>query len=587
MGTIAPIVSDKTGGEEEPMRNLIRSIPAVLCLLALFACAPEPVEAPGGQAAPSLVLPEGAEAAAQAIDTATLSEIVDYLSDDRLGGRGPASEGDVMARRYMIEYLEKLGFEPGAGGDSWEQPIGIVGLTSDMPETWVFEKDGETMDFAWWEEYVGTSGVQQEHVAVNNAEVVFVGYGIQAPEEDWDDFKGVDVTGKILLMLNNDPDWDPDLFAGTKRLYYGRWTYKYESAARQGAAGAIIIHTEPSAGYGFQVVQAGWSGEQFELPAGDEPRIPLAAWMSEGAAAKLTAFAGRPLPELVESARSRDFQPVSLGVTTSLEFDVKVNLASETANVAALLPGSDPILKNEVVVYTAHHDHLGIGKPDDSGDEIYNGARDNASGVATIMAIGKAFAALPERPKRSILILPVGAEEQGLLGSLYYARNPTVHPGNIAANINLDSANIFGRSKDVAVIGRGKSELEDLLEQAAALQDREVVDEPFPDKGYYYRSDQFNFAKIGVPALYFKAGTDFRGREPGWGKQVEDQWRDERYHQPSDHVFELWDYEGMAEDARLGFYVGLSVANADVVPGWKPGDEFEAVRLEALAAAGH
>ncbi len=571
------------------MRNPFAAILvlSLIGLLSLSACAPESVQAPGDRVAPRLVLPDGAEAAAEAIDGETLSAIVNYLADDKLAGRGPSTEGDLATRQYIVDYLKELGFEPGGEDGSWEQPIGIVGLTSEMPETWTFRKGEESLGFAWWDEYIGASGVQEESVRVQDAEVVFVGYGIQAPEEDWDDYKGADLQGKILLMLNNDPDWDPDSFAGTRRLYYGRWTYKYDSAARQGAAGAIIIHTTPSAGYPFQVVQTSWTGQQFELPAGDEPRVPLAAWMSEDAAAKLVSFGGHDLAELTASARSRDFQPVALGVSTSMEFQVQVSRGSETANVAALLPGRDPVLRDQVVIYTAHHDHLGTGEPDDSGDVIYNGARDNASGVASIMAVGKAFAALPQRPRRSILLLSVGAEEQGLLGSLYYSRHPTVHPGNIAANINIDSANIFGRSKDVAVIGRGKSELEGLLEGAAAMQDRVVVDEPFPDKGYYYRSDQFNFAKIGVPALYFKAGTDFRGHEAEWGKQMEDGWRGTRYHQPSDQVYDAWDYEGMAEDARLAFYVGLSVAEADELPGWMPGDEFEAVRKEALAEAGH
>ncbi|NIM63319.1 MAG: M28 family peptidase [Acidobacteria bacterium] len=248
-----------------------------------------------------------------------------------------------------------------------------------------------------------------------------------------------------------------------------------------------------------------------------------------------------------------------------------------------LIPGGDPEVADELVVYTAHHDHMGVAKPDEDGDAVYNGARDNASGCATIMSVAKAFATLPAPARRSILILLVGAEEQGLLGSKWYAQNPTVHPGKIAANINIDSAAIFGRARDVAVIGKGKSRLEDLLVQAAAMQDRIVVDEPFPDKGYYYRSDQFNFAKIGVPALYFKAGTDSVEHGDAWGREIEDRWRAERYHQPGDEIYDEWDFGGMVEDARLAFWVGLHVANADEPPGWMPGDEFEAVRERALA----
>jgi Zn-dependent M28 family amino/carboxypeptidase len=571
--------------ELRPARSARRAAPAaiaVLCLL-LASCAGQPDEAP---ASGGLALPTGADAAAKSIDQETLSAVVNALAADSFGGRGPDTDGDRMTRQYIIDYLTELGYEPGGADGSWEQTIDIIGITSSMPKTWTFRNGGQVVDFAWWDDYIAASGVQQDSVSIDDAEIVFVGYGIEAPEESWDDFKGVDVKGKILLMLNNDPDWDPEMFGGTKRLYYGRWTYKYESAARHGAAGAIIVHTTPSAGYRFQVVQTSWTGEQFELPAGDEPRIGLAGWLSEEAAARLVAFGGNDLADLTEQARSRDFRPVPLGVTTSIRFANQINQQSTTANVLGLLPGSDPALKDQAVVYTAHHDHLGTGEPDDSGDTIYNGARDNASGVASVLAVARAFTMLPERPRRSILILPVAVEEQGLLGSLYYAQNPSVHPGHIAANVNIDSANIFGRAKDVAVVGRGKSSLEDLLVEAAKMQDRVVVDEPFPDKGYYYRSDQFNFAKIGVPALYFKAGTDFRGHPPAWGKEMEDDWRDTRYHQPSDQVYEAWDYAGMVEDAQLAFYVGLSVAQADEVPAWKPGDEFEATRKAAIAQAG-
>jgi Zn-dependent M28 family amino/carboxypeptidase len=553
---------------------------ALLAALLGAACGTPPGSPDGG-----LALPAGARDAAGAIDEATLSSIVAALSDDALGGRGPATDGDRKTREYLIGYLAALGYEPGGPAGSWEQPIDVVGITSHMPETWSFRGTGGTIGFAWWDDYIASSGVQEESVAIDGAEVVFVGYGIVAPEEGWDDIKGADLRGKVLLMLNNDPDWSEDLFAGEKRLYYGRWTYKYESAARHGAAGAIIIHTTPSAGYPFQVVQSSWTGEQFELPAGDEPRLRLNGWMTEEAAARLASFAGRDLAGLVESARSRDFRPLPLGVTTSIAFTTTLDRGSRTANVLGLLRGRDPDLSDEVVVYTAHHDHLGTGKADGTGDAVYNGARDNASGVATILGVARAFAALPERPRRSILILPVAAEEQGLLGSRYYSRHPTVHPGKIAANINIDSASIFGRTRDVAVIGRGKSGLEDLLERAAAMQGRVVVDEPFPDKGYYYRSDQFNFAKIGAPALYFKEGTDFLGRPPGWGRRMEDAWRETRYHQPSDEVYEDWSFAGMAEDAVLAFWVGLSVAEADEPPGWKPGDEFEAIRRQALADA--
>jgi Zn-dependent M28 family amino/carboxypeptidase len=559
---------------------------SILSLLCVLACGPSgDGDASGSRdsaaSAPRFQLPAGAEDAAKAIDTATLLAVIETLSADEFGGRGPSTEGDQRTRDYIAGFLRDLGYEPGAPGTVWDQELGLVGITSHMPKTLTVRASSEQLDLAWWDDYIAASGVQEESVSIDDAEIVFVGYGITAPEESWDDYKGADLDGKILLMLNNDPEWDPSMFAGERRLYYGRWTYKYDSAARQGAVGAIIIHTTPSAGYPFQVVQTSWTGEQFELPAEDEPRVRLAGWVTEGAARRLVALAGHDLDALVASARTREFRPVELGISTSVRFENTVNRGSKSGNVAGLLRGSDPELSKEIIVYTAHHDHLGTGEPDDDGDRIYNGARDNASGVAAVLAAAKAFAALPERPRRSILILAVGAEEQGLLGSKYFAAHPTVHAGHIAGNINLDSPNVFGRTSDVAVIGRGKSNLEDLLEAAARMQDRVVVDEPFPDKGYYYRSDQFNFAKIGVPALYFKAGTSFRGRAAGWGVEIEDAWRAERYHQPSDEIYDAWDLEGLVEDARLAFYVGLAAANNDQPPAWRAGDEFQAIREKA------
>jgi len=530
----------------------------------------------------TLLLPAGADEAAEAIDETTLRSIVEALSADEMAGRGPATEGDRAARKYLSDFLAGVGAQPGASDGSWEQPLGLVSVTASMPETWSFHAAAGSVDLAWWDEYVASSGVQEETVSVEDAELVFVGYGITAPEENWDDYKGADLTGKVLVMLNNDPDWDPALFAGTRRLYYGRWTYKYESAARQGAAGAIIIHTTPSAGYGFTVVQNGWSGPQFQLPAQDGAKIAFEGWVTEDAARRLLAFGGNDLDELVAQARTREFEPVPLGITTSLTFNNEVDRNSLSANVLGLIPGSDPEVAGELVIYTAHHDHLGVAKPDEDGDAIYNGARDNASGCAAILSVAKAFDALPEPPRRSILFLLVGAEEQGLLGSKLYAEDPTVHPGRIAANINIDSAAIFGAARDVAVVGAGKSELEDLLVQAAAKQNRVVVDEPFPDKGYYYRSDQFNFAKIGVPALYFKAGTDSVEHGSEWGREIEDHWRAEHYHQPSDEIYGEWDFGGMIEDARLAFWVGLHVANTNRLPEWKPGDEFERIRHQML-----
>lgn len=524
-----------------------------------------------------------AERASEEITADLMRRHIVELSDDSYEGRGPGTRGDVAARDYLIKELGAIGLQPGAADGSWQQRFELVGVNTGQPDEWTFRKDDRELTLKQWDQFIVSSGVQEERVEVEKAELVFVGYGIQAPEYDWDDFKGQDLKGKIFVMLNNDPSWDPELFAGETRLWYGRWDYKYLSAARQGAVGAIIIHTSPSAGYPFQVVQTSWTGEQFELPAGDEPRTKIEAWVTEDSARELIEMAGFDLAELQTAADNRDFQPVSLGIETSIGMDVTLNRVA-TANVLGLIPGRDPQLKNEAVIYTAHHDHLGIGTPNDEGDTIYNGALDNASGLAQLIAIAKAIKALPEAPRRSILFAFVGAEEQGLLGSLYYAENPTFAPGNIAANLNYDGGNIWGHTHDVTFIGLGKSSIDAIVEAIADEQGRVVKPDQFADRGYFYRSDQFSFAKIGVPAMYLDTGTEFVDRPAEWGKEQVNHWTDVHYHQPSDEYDDSWNFDGMIEDAVLGFWTGLAIANADDMPEWNPGDEFEAARQEALRA---
>jgi hypothetical protein len=472
-----------------------------------------------------------AESASRQIEGEYMRGIIKEISDDRYEGRGPGSRGDEAARKYLVERMVELGLDPGAEDGGWEQPFDLVGVNATQPETWTFAGHDRSMTLKQWDQFIAGSGVQEDRAEISEAEVVFVGYGIQSREYDWDDYKGVDLNGKVLLMMNNDPDWDPDLFAGETRLWYGRWDYKYLSAARQGAAGAIIIHTSPSAGYPFQVVQTSWTGVQFELPAGDEPRSQINAWITEESARDLVAMAGLNLEELREAAYNRDFEPVPLGITTSIAMDIAIDRV-QSANILGLIPGNDPVLKGEVVVYTAHHDHLGIGTPNEDGDAIYNGAFDNATGVAQVLAIAKALKALPQAPRRSVLINLVGAEEQGLLGSEYYAANPTFEPGKIAANINYDGGNIWGHTHDVTFIGLGKSTIDEIAKMIAEEQGRVVVN----------------------------------------------------YHQPSDEYDPSWTFEGMVDDALLGFWTGLAIANADKKPTWNPGDEFEAARLEALKA---
>lgn len=561
------------------------SLLTALSLVLLAACGKSETPPASASQEAQQSTASGDSAAVQASSQITadyMRAIVVEIADDKYEGRGPGSRGDTAARKYLAEQLQDMGILPGAADGSWEQPFDLLGLTAEQPDEWVFGKDGNALTLKQWDEFIVSSGVQSEKATVKDAEVVFVGYGIQAPEYDWDDYKGQDLAGKVVLIMNNDPDWDPDLFAGETRLWYGRWDYKYLTAALQGAAAAIIIHTSPSAGYPFQVVQTSWTGEQFELPAGDEPRSQVLAWVTEDAARKLVELAGLDLDTLREAADNRDFEPVPLGITTSIEMDVSINRV-QTANVLGLIPGSDPVLKDEVVIYTAHHDHLGIGIPNEAGDAIYNGAMDNATGVAQVMAMARAIKALPEAPRRSVLIALVGAEEQGLLGSKFYAANPTFAPGKITANLNFDGGNIWGHTHDVTYVGLGKSSIDEIMTAIATEQGRVVKPDQFADRGYFYRSDQFSFAKIGVPAMYIETGTDFVDRPEGWGKEQINHYTDVNYHQPSDEYDDSWNFDGMISDALLGYWTGLAIANADTMQTWNKGDEFEAERLKALS----
>jgi Zn-dependent M28 family amino/carboxypeptidase len=420
-------------------------------------------------------------------------------------------------------------------------------------------------------------GTQAASAELRDAEVVFVGYGITAPEQGWDDFKDVDVRGKVLLVMNNDPESDPSLFAGKTRLYYGRWSYKYEEAARRGARAAIIIHTDASAGYPWQVVETSWAGERFELPQGDEPRLQVKLWATEDATRRMVRAGGRDLDELRRQAERRDFRPVPLGVKMSLRIESAVRRL-ETGNVLAVLPGTGA-LAGEMVVVTAHHDHLGM-----RGGAIYNGAVDNASGVAGMLALAEALGR-GARPRRSILFAAVGVEESGLLGSAYLAANPPVPAGRLAACFNLDGMNVLGRTRDVQVLGLGKSDLDDVLGPLIRAQGRRMVPDLQPDRGYFYRSDQFNFAKIGVPSVAVGRGLDYVGREPGWGEARVAEYIAKRYHQPSDVIDDSWNLEGAVDDLRLVAAAILRVADAARAPSWRPGDEFEEARRRALGQA--
>lgn len=520
------------------------------------------------------------------ITQGTLEAHVAFLADDALEGRGPATRGDQLAQRYIASAFGAMGLVPAQGMKGWFQPVELVGVHGHPDALRAVGPGGKAASFRFKDELIAVSGHQLAESKLDGAEVVFAGYGIVAPEFQWDDFKGTDLKGKVLLVMNNDPEGDPALFAGKARLWYGRWDYKYEMAARLGAAGCIIIHTTPSAGYPWQVVQTSWTGEQFDLPAQEgEPSLQVRAWLTEDAAKALASLGGQDLDGLRKAAQARDFKPVPLGVKVSAAFSNAVQ-RKLTANVLGLLPGSDPRLKDEWVVVTAHHDHLGKKADARPGeDAIYNGAVDNAAGVAAMLSIAQALAALPTPPKRSVLFASVAAEEQGLLGSQYLVANPPIPTARMAADINIDGANIWGRTRDLSVVGLGKSTLDGLIRLLAAKQGRVVKPDQLSDRGFFYRSDQFNFAKAGVPSAYFASGTDYVGRPEGWGKQQREQWEGKHYHQPSDQLSQGWDLSGAVDDARLYFQLVLEVANARAMPSWNKGDEFEAARLKSLGAA--
>ncbi len=506
-----------------------------------------------------------------------------FLSNDLLEGRGPAGRGDKLAQLYIATQLESLGMQP-AGKNGWVQPVPLVGVITHAPSEVQFTHASANTTWKYFDEYIATAGLPEKEISLSDREVVFVGYGIQAPEYQWDDFKGVDLKGKILLMMNNDPANDPSLFAGKRRLYYGRWDYKFESAARQGAAGAIIIHTNESAGYPFKVIQTSWTGEEFELRGESGPRLLMKGWATDAAVKSLVANCGKDLDQLRAMAEKRDFQPVPLGAKFSIKMTCDVR-EQETANILGMLKGEDPQLQKEAVIYMAHHDHIGIAvERTPSGDMIYNGAIDNASGVASVLSIASAFAKSSERPKRSILFAFVGAEEQGLLGSKYLAEHPVMPPGRMAAAINIDGISFLGRTHDVNVIGGGKSNLDTVLEKVSLWQNRVVTQDHFPDRGFYYRSDQFSLAKIGVPAVYLHAGTSIVGKPSGWGKEQQELWIDKHYHQPSDEFDDQWDLQGAIEDAKLLYHVGRIIADQPDMPAWNAGDEFELARKKAIEA---
>jgi Zn-dependent M28 family amino/carboxypeptidase len=451
--------------------------------------------------------------------------------------------------------------------------VPLVGVTSLPATTLSWQKGSQTLKMMWLDDFVAVNPGQQPSVDID-AEVVFVGHGIVAPEFNWDDYKGVDVKGKVVVLFTNEPlSDDPAFFGGKALTYNGRWSFKYEEATRQGAAGAIIIHTDLTAGYGWQVVRNSWSGRNpyVKLESG-EPALAVAGWVTSAMGEKLLAGLGDNLEEILTKAESRDFQPVPLGFRLRGRIQSEVQ-PLDTRNVVAILEGSDPQRKSEAVVYTAHWDHLGVGVPAD-GDAIYNGAVDNATGCAILLDLAQAWGRAATKPARSIIFAAVAAEEGGLRGSEYYAHHPVIPAGKTAVNLNYDGLSPLGRTTDISLPGYERTTLRSLVEETAQAFKLAIRPEAHPEQGYYYRSDHFSLAKVGVPAFSLDLGVEYVGKPEGWGLQADEEYRIKHYHQPSDEFDPSWDFSGLEELARSGFVVGRKVADLPDLPTWNAGDEF-------------
>ena len=555
----------------------LRKLALALSLVAFVACS--------GDGEPDR---SALEPALASIDTGTMLAHIRTLASDAFEGRAPGTAGEDSTVNYLVAQFKQLGLAPGNPDGSFLQNVELVGFRAQPRAT--FKISDRTFQLRFPDDYVAVSRHDTSQIDVVNSEIVFVGYGVEAPEYGWDDYKGADLRGKTLLVLVNDPpvpdpndstQLDSTMFKGRAMTYYGRWTYKYEIASKKGAAAAIIIHETGPAGYPYEVVKGSWGRENFDIAGSGSGRVPVEGWITEQKARELFLAAGRDFDGLKAAARRKDFTPVPLFGTATIQVRNSVRRVY-SRNVIAKLEGSDPDLRNEYVIYTAHWDHLGRDTTLE-GDQIFNGALDNASGTAQMLAIAKAFTKLPTAPRRSVLFLAVTAEEQGLLGARYYAKNPLYPLEKTLANINIDGINQWGRTRDIVVIGLGNSTLDDILARVAQEQGRTIAPDPEPEKGFFYRSDHFEFAKLGVPALYTDAGIEYLDKPPGFGQAKRAEYTANDYHKPSDEIKPDWDLSGAVEDAKLLFEVGYRVAQGRSWPQWKAGTEFKAVRDSALA----
>ncbi|CAN5212352.1 M28 family metallopeptidase [soil metagenome] len=531
---------------------------------------------------------ESIEQAEQSITEESLLHHIEVLSSDEFEGRAPATRGDSLTIDYLVEQLEEMDIAGGMPDGSYTQEFPLLGqLVDGSTAQFTIHQNGNVVEeLDYLTEFMAWPSNEEERVQIRDAEVIYVGYGIQAPEFDWDDYKDTDVDGKILVYKNSDPSHDPDIFDGDSRLYYGRWSYKFEKAEEMGALGAIIIHTTPTAGYGWSVIESSWGRERFSLMSGiDDNGVQpeFNSWLTEESSAALFNHAGYELHELLDAAADRDFQPITLeGITIDVGLSASYSdLASR--NVLGIIEGNDPDLRDEYVIYSAHHDHLGIAPEPVDGDSIYNGAWDNASGTAAVLEIANALKQVEDQIRRSALFIFVGAEEMGLLGSQYWSQHPTVQPANVSANFNLDSMQIYGETRDLTLVGYGRNTLTDVFREHASEAGREITPDPQPEQGFFYRSDHFSFARIGIPAIFPNPGREYIDKPDDWNATV-DSVTAANYHQLSDEINEYWDMAGMQEDTRLIFRASFDVLNRDEMMEWVADDEFEAIRRESFEA---
>lgn len=554
-----------------------KAIAFCLSTLSVTACAGERLDRGDLEPALSAITSEG------------MLAHVRTLSSDAFEGRAPGTPGEDSTVAYLTAQFKALGLAPGNPDGSYVQPVELIGYTGSSTASIRIGRSQVPMRSTL--DYVAVSRHDTAEINVTDSEIVFVGYGVVAPEYGWDDYKGVDVRGKTVLIMVGDPPvrdasdstrLDSAMFRGKAMTYYGRWTYKYEQASAKGAAAAIIIHQTGPAGYPWEVVSGSWGQENFDIPStGAYSRVAVEGWITEAKARELFLASGREFDGVTQHATTRQFAPLPLFGTASWQVKNTVRRV-QSRNVIAKLEGSDPALKDEYVIYSAHWDHFGRNSTL-TGDQILNGALDNASGTAQMLEIAKAFTRLETPPKRSVLFLAVTAEEAGLVGAKYYAQRPLYPLDRTIANINIDGANQWGRTSDVVVIGLGNSTLDDVLDTVVTASGRTIVPDPESEKGFFYRSDHFEFAKEGVPALYADAGVNYVGKPAGWGLEKRAEYTANDYHKPSDEIKPDWDLSGAVEDGQMLFEVGYRVAQAAKWPEWKPGTEFKAKREAMLA----